>query len=318
MHFRLAQLGGRTGFRALKAALLVSVLWSIGAAQADTLTDAFVKAYQTNPQLAAQRAALRATDEDVSKAIAQWRPTVTVNAFYSKSKSDLKQDPAPIINGINSEPWQAGVTAEQTLFAGGRILAQRRTADARVAQGRAILHQTEQGVFLDTVTAFMDVVRDEAVLKLNEQNVTLLRKQLEASKARFEVGEITRTDVAQSEAALSRGEAQLISAQASLKASRLAYEHVVGEAPGTLVSPTESPAMPESEEAARSLGEQLNPDLIAARENEHATGYAIDFAVGQLLPTVSLQASYQRHGQDSAPQEIGNTASVTGVVTWPL
>ena len=318
MHSRLAQLGGRTGFRAFKAVLLASVLGSIGTAQAaDTLTDAFVKAYQTNPQLAAQRAALRATDEDVSKAIAQWRPTVTLNADYSKVRTENKQDPNPEVT-INSKPWDATATVSQTLFAGGRILAQRRQADARVQRGRAVLHQTEQGVFIDTVTAFMDVVRDEAVLKLNEQNITLLKKQLEASKARFDVGEITRTDVAQSEAALSRGEAQLIAAQASLKASRLAYEHVVGEAPATLDSKTTPPPLPDSEESARSLGEQLNPDLVAARENEHASGYAIDFAVGQMLPTVSLQASYDRNGQDSAPQSIGEQTVVRGVVTWPL
>src|SRR6185503_17873150 len=152
MNSRFAQLGGRTGFRVFKAALLISVLGSIGAAQADTLTDAFVKAYQTNPQLAAQRAALRASDEEVSKAIAQWRPTITANASYTKSKTDLKLDPNPTITGINREPWEAGVIAEQTLFAGGRILAQRRVADSRVAQGRAILHQTEQGAFLETVT----------------------------------------------------------------------------------------------------------------------------------------------------------------------
>jgi len=318
MHSRFAQLGGRTGFRAFKAALLISVLGSIGAAQAGTLTDAFVKAYQTNPQLAAQRAALRATDEDVSKAIAQWRPTVTVNANYSKVKTDLKQDPAPKLTGINTEPWDAQAVVSQTLFAGGRILAQRRGADARVAQGRAILHQTEQGVFLDTVTAFMDVVRDEAVLKLNEQNMTLLKKQLEAAKARFEVGEITRTDVAQSEFALSRGDFQLISAQASLKASRLAYERVVGEPPGELVAPVVPPPLPDTEETALALGSQLNPDLTAARENEHATGYAIDFAVGQMLPTVSLEASYDRMGQDSAPQSIGSQAVISGVVRWPL
>jgi outer membrane protein TolC len=100
----------------------------------------------------------------------------------------------------------------------------------------------------------------------------------------------------------------------------LAYEHVVGEAPGPgmLVSPVSAPPMPDSEESARSLGEQLNPDLVAARENEHASGYAIDFAVGQMLPTVSLQASYTRNGQDSAPQAIGDQAVVSGVVTWPL
>src|SRR5258706_16204221 len=117
MYSRLAQLGGRTGFRAFKSILLVTVLGSIGTAQAaDTLTDAFVKAYQTNPQLAAQRASLRATDEGVSKAIAQWRPTVTLNADYSKVKTDLKQDPNPKLTGINSEPWEAQATVSQTLF----------------------------------------------------------------------------------------------------------------------------------------------------------------------------------------------------------
>jgi outer membrane protein len=318
MHSRFAQLGGRTGFRAFKTALLISVLASIGTAQADTLTDAFVKAYQTNPQLAAQRAALRATDEDVSKAIAQWRPTVTLNGNYSDVDARTKAGSGPAIK-FEGHPYDVGVVANQTLFAGGRILAQRREADARVEQGRALLHQTEQGVFIDTVTAFMDTVRDEAVLKLNEQNVTLLKKQLEASKARFEVGEITRTDVAQSEAALARGEAQLIAAQASLKASRLAYEHVVGEAPSTLVAPVIPPLMPDTEETALGIGKQLNPDLVAARANEHATGYGIDFAVGQLLPTIGVQASYDRlGGQSTSPGATTDQTIIAGVVTWPL
>src|SRR5258706_7216982 len=111
MYSRLAQLGGRTGFRAFKSILLVTVLGSIGAAQAaDTLTDAFVKAYQTNPQLAAQRAALRATDEDVSKAIAQWRPTATLYAGYSKMKTELKQVPNPTLMGINQQRSDASAT----------------------------------------------------------------------------------------------------------------------------------------------------------------------------------------------------------------
>jgi outer membrane protein len=318
MRSRIAQLGGRKpGFCAFKAALLISVLGSIGTAQADTLTDAFVKAYQTNPQLGAQRASLRATDEDVSKAIAQWRPTITLNGNYSQVQVDTKQDPNPAVK-FTSHPWDADVTASQTIFAGGRILAQRRQADARVRQGRALLQTTEQTVFIDTVTAFMDVVRDESVLKLNEQNIKLLQQQLEAAKARFEVGEITRTDVAQAEAALSRGEAQLIAAQASLKASRLEYERVVGEAPGTLNANITPPPSPDTEENARSLGEQLNPQIVAARENEQATDYAIDFAVGQMLPKVSVQASYDRLGGQIGQPGNTNETTIAGVVTWPL
>ncbi|HVM97828.1 MAG TPA: TolC family protein, partial [Candidatus Acidoferrales bacterium] len=128
-------------------------------------------------------------------------------------------------------------------------------------------------------------------------------------------------DVAQSEAALSRGEAALISAQASLKASRLSYEHVVGEAPATLVAPAANaaPALPDSEETALGLGKQLNPDLVAARANEHATGYAIDFAVGQMLPTVGVQASYDRlGGQETAPGAKTDETVIAGVVSWPL
>ncbi len=306
----------------LRAALLATALW-LPSAQADSLTDALVKAYQSNPQLLAERANLRATDEEVSKAIAQWRPRVTLSADYSKIHSDAKNDPSPL-NPLGlpthqkTEPWSADVTATQTIFAGGRILAQRRQADSRVDAGRARLHATEQGVFLDAVSAYMNVVRDEAVLKLNQSNVELLKKQREAAQARFDVGEITRTDVAQAEARLAAGLSAQTAAEANLKASRLSYERIVGEAPGTLEQKPAVPTVPENEEMARTIANAQNPNLVAARASEEAAGHAVDLAVGQMLPTVTVQASYGRSGQERGPETVGDDARVTATATVPL
>lgn len=303
----------------LRAALLATVLW-MPQANADSLQDALVKAYQSNPQLLAERANLRATDEEVAQAIAQWRPRVTINGDYSKIHSENKTDTllGPSNTVTRTEPWSADVTATQTVFAGGRILAQRRQADANVDAGRARLRSTEQTVFLGTVSSYMNVVRDEAVLKLNAANVGLLKKQLEAARARFDVGEITRTDVAQAEARFAAGQAGETSAQAALKASRLAYERAVGEAPGTLDAKPVVPTLPESEAQAREIANVQNPGLVAARAQEKAAGYGIDFAVGQMLPTVTVQASYGRSGQERGRESIGDDSRLTATASVPL
>lgn len=303
----------RHGFR---AALLATALY-VPHASADSLQDALVKAYQSNPQLLAERANLRATDEEVSKAIAQWRPRVTLNGDYSKVHTETKIDPLAR-QALRSEPWSADVTATQTVFAGGRILAQRRQADAQVNAGRARLHSAEQTVFLGTISSYMNVVRDEAVQKLNEANVQLLKKQLEAARARFDVGEITRTDVAQAEARFAAGQASETSAQAALKASRLAYERAVGEAPGTLDARPPAPDVPESESEARELAHAENPTLRAARANEESARYGIDFAVGQMLPSVSVQASYGRSGQERGNETIRDDSRITATASVPL
>ena len=310
------------GFR---AGLLASVLWLPTAQAADTLNDALVKTYNSNPQLMSGRANLRATDEEVSQAISQWRPKITLSGNYSHIETETKIDPTPLPGnplGVNIErrndPWDADVTATQTVFAGGRILAQRRQADAQVRAERARLHSTEQSVFLDTVTSFMNVVRDEVVVKLNQTNVELLRKQLEAAKARFDVGEITRTDVSQAEARLAGGLAQLTSSEANLIAARTFFERTVGESPATLETRPLVPELPRSEAAARATANAQFPGLVAARESEDAADYAIDFAVGQMLPTVSVQASYGRSGQEFGPETIGDETRVTASASVPI
>lgn len=301
----------------LRAALLATVL-GVPLAGADTLQEALVKTYQTNPQLLAERANLRATDEDVAQAIALWRPRISISADYAKTHSESKTDGLPP-SLLRTDPWNARVTATQTVFAGGRILAQRRQADANVNAGRARLRSTEQTVFLNTIASYMDVVRDESVLKLNETNVELLKKQLEAAQARFDVGEITRTDVAQAEARLAAGLASQTSAQAQLKASRLAYERSVGDPPAALDNKPPVPALPESEVQAREIANVQNPTLVGARAQEDAARYGIDFAVGQMLPTVTVSASHGRSGQERGPAEtIGDDSRLTATATVPL
>ena len=291
---------------------------------ADSLTDAMVKAYQTNPQLLSERANLRATDEEVSQAIAQWRPSISVSSDFSRVESDTKNDfaslgaPAGVTIHRRQDPWNAQIQATQTVFAGGRILAQRRQADAQVRAGRARLASAEQSILLDTVTSYMNVVRDDAVVKLNQTNLELLKKQLEESKARFDVGEITRTDVSQAEARLAAGQAQLTNAEANQVVSRTSYQSVVGEMPGTLEINPPAPTMPESEASALEIAVRDNPTLNVARANESAAGYAIDSAVGQMLPTVRIQASYGRNGQEYGPETIGNDTRVTASATFPL
>jgi TolC family type I secretion outer membrane protein len=197
-------------------------------------------------------------------------------------------------------------------------LAQRRQADAQVRAGRGRLHSAEQNVFLDTVTAYMNVVRDESVVKLNQTNVELLRKQSEAAKARFDVGEITRTDVSQAEARLASGLSQLTGAEANLIAARAFFERSVGEAPATLEPKPAVPVLPESEVSARTTANSDNPTLLTARQQEEAADYAIDFAVGQMLPTVTVQASYGRNGQEFGPETIADDARVTASASFPL
>lgn len=301
---------------ALRAALLATVFCA--PASADSLNEALVKAYQTNPQLASERANLRATDEEVAQAIAQWRPRISISADYTNFKTESKTDPLVTSLEAKTRSWGADIIASQTVFAGGRILAQRRQADAQVRAGRARLHATEQGIFLDTVSSYMNVVRDESVLKLNQTNVELLKKQLEAAQARFEVGEITRTDVAQAEARLSAGLSSLTAAEAALKASRLFYERTVGEAPGTLDAKPALPTLPASEDEARQVANKINPSLVAAREAEEGARAGIDFAVGQMLPTVTVEASYGRSGQERGLETIGDETRVTARATVPI
>lgn len=262
----------------------------LGAARAETLEEAMAAAYASNPQLEAQRAAQRAVDEAVPQALSAWRPTVSVSGSYAAQRLEYT---APLKYSQDSNPLSASVTAQQTLLTFGRIDGGIDKAEASVQAGRAQLNATEQGVLLQTAGAFMDVVQAQSVVGLNKNNVEVLTRQLDATRDRFRVGEITRTDVAQAEAALSAARSDLIAAEASLTNARAAYEKFVGHLPQDVSQPKTLPAVPATVEEAKSVALARSPSLEAARRAEEASRAGIRVARAGLLPQIVAQGTYQ-------------------------
>ncbi|MEL7488518.1 MAG: TolC family outer membrane protein, partial [Pseudomonadota bacterium] len=283
------------GFAASAVVLIASVN-----AQAETLSDALSVAYRTNPTIRAQRAQLRATEELKAQAWAGALPQVTASASYEDNETTTTSlfgatDPnaPPEAQTFNFNPLTAGVSAEQAVFTGLRNLNSIKQARARVRAGGAQLVGIEQDVLRQAATAYFDVLRDTRVYEVNLTNVKVLVRQLDEAKLRFEVGEITKTDVAQAEARLAGARANLATAQGGLSVSRAAYKRVVGEAPGTLDDNPTLPDVPETEEELQQFAAVFSPTVIAASENEEASRRQVKIARGALAPTVSLTARYQ-------------------------
>lgn len=306
----------RSASLALGTTALVSLLAFVPAS-AETLTDALAAAYQTNPTLQAQRAQLRATDEQVPQALSGWRPNLQAQGSYGLVNTDTELN-----NGVSSRddlrPLSGAVTLSQNLFAGGRTVNATGQAEASVLAGRETLASVEQSTLLNAVQAYMNVLRDEGVVKLNQNNVEVLNRQLEATTDRFRVGELTRTDTAQAEARLSLARSNLTGAEAQLTASRAFYERIVGQLPGTLEKPALIEGLPATEEEARELAEKNNPTLLSARHSEEASRKAISVAKGSLLPSFDVQAQYQYGRDPSTTIRDVEESSILGVLTIPL
>ncbi|ABS64611.1 type I secretion outer membrane protein, TolC family [Parvibaculum lavamentivorans DS-1] len=286
-------------------------------ASAENLIDALTAAYATNPTLQAQRAQLRATDELVPQALSGWRPNLQAQGAYGVTSTDTTLN-----NGASARddlrPLSGSVTLSQNLFAGGRTVNATDQAEASVQSGRESLLSVEQTTLLNAVQAYMNVIRDQSVLELNRNNVEVLKRQLDATTDRFRVGELTRTDTAQSEARLSLARSNLIAAEAQLTASRAFYERIVGQLPGTLEKPNRLEGLPATEEEARALAAQNNPSLRAARYSEEASREAIKVAKGALLPSFDVQAQYQYGRDPSSTIRDVEESSLLGVLTIPL
>jgi len=252
-----------------------------------TLNEALGIAYETNPQLEAARAGLRATDENVPTAGATFRPTANVGAMAGYEKIP------PVFGGQpTSYPISGQLTVTQPVFNASNF-AQLGKAKAQVKAGRAQLVSTEETVLLAAVTGYMDVVRDESTLKLSQNNVAVLKKQRDATQEQFKVGELTRTDVAQSQARLAGAESNLINAEGQLEISRSEFEHAIGRPAETLESEPSLPPLPKVQQNVLDLAARLNPNLVAARQNVKAANYAVDQAVGALAPQLSINGQYQ-------------------------
>jgi outer membrane protein len=315
--------------RAWSAAVLtaVAVVSAGPSAYAETLEQALSDAYLLNPVLNAERARLRAVDEQVAVAKSGLRPFVTgtgdVNYVNQNSNTNSPSAIASGEGGLSSDgvnhPRGYAVQLQQPLFEGFQNLNAVRQAKAEVQGQREALRSVEQTVLLDAATAYVNVVRDQAVVRLRENDVRVLSEQLKATRDRFEVGEVTRTDVAQAEARRSEAIATLSVAQANLKTSRAAYEQVVGHPPGNLQTPPSiRHLLPHSLGEAMTVGDGENPIILTAVYNEEASLYAVEQIMGELLPELSLEAQYEkRFDQSSLIQDI-ETTTVTGRLNVPF
>ncbi|GEM73678.1 TolC family outer membrane protein [Sphingomonas aquatilis] len=266
----------------LGSVALVGLAMSAMPAEAETLRDALAKAYASNPTLTGQRAAQRATDENVPIARASGLPGVAATGSVTDNILQANN------NFLNPERSGNGaLNLSVPLFQGGAVKNAVRAAETRVDAGRATLRGVEASTFTNVVAAYMNVIRDEAITSLNQQNVRVLEVNLQASKDRFQVGDLTRTDVAQSEARLALARAQLQQAEAQLISSRENYVAVVGTPPVALEQPPALPKLPASPNEAVSEALNLNPNLIAARRQADATRYDINVARANRLPKLS-------------------------------
>ena len=258
---------------------------------AETLNDALELAYQTNPTIRAERSRLKALRESRAQAWSNALPQVSASGSYSKV--DSSQSSTLGSSDGKRDMLTGGISAEQPVFTGFRNYNAIKQAGARIRAGGAQLVATEQQVLNDVASAFFDVQRNMAVYELSTRNLAVLLRQREMAAARFNVGEITRTDVAQAEARLAESRARLSSAQSQLAISRAAYAQLVGQVPGDLEPVETLPELPDTLDAARALAFEYAPGIISAREQEEVSRRQVNIAKGSFLPSVSLTAGYQ-------------------------
>ena len=284
---------------------------------AESLQEALSLTYDTNPELAASRAGLRGTDESVPQALANWRPNVQVDGSYGFRKREREFSTGVTLDNTD-QPQTIGLSVSQNLFRGLRTIAQTDQSRNQVAAGRANLITSEQSVLLEAVTAFMNVKRDRAILDLRQNNVRVLTQQQSATRDRFEVGELTRTDTAQADSRLATAVADETAAKGTLDTSIASYVGVVGRAPGALDAPELPPGLPANEEEAVELARTNNPSVVAADFTERAARDAIDLTSGELLPTLTLDGEVQRSKDVLGSDVVADEKSVTLNLTVPL
>jgi outer membrane protein len=268
---------------ALLAGAAATALGFSAPAAADTLRDALNGAYRTNPLLQGARAQQRANDENVPIEKAAGRPSADATVQYIEF---VKQSSTSFTAPARS----LGVSANLgvPIYSGGAVKNAVKAAKTRVEAGQADLRGTESSIFSQTVAAYMDVIRGEALVELNANQVEVLTVNTQATSDRFEIGDLTRTDVAQSQARLALAQGDLRTAQANLISAREDYIRLTGMAPDDLQPPPPLPGLPSSPEEAVATALDSNPDLIAARERAKASGFDIDVAGASRLPRVSL------------------------------
>lgn len=313
----------------LLAALSVGFgLWA-GGARAETLDDALVESYNGNPQILAERALLRSTDENVPQALSGWRPTVQlsgeagvqqVNATNELSllSSILPGSSIPSQFNETEHPREIDLAVTQNVYQGGRTVALTAQAEDTVRAERARSLAVEAAVFFSVAQAYLDVLRDQSVVKLNVSNEQVLRRQLEMTNDEFRVGSVTRTDVAQAEARLAAATATRLQAEGTLEISRAEYVRTVGHAPLELATPKLRPVLPATRQEALELAAKQNPTVVASLFSEDAARDAVVATRAQLLPKVNVVGDVNKQ-LDTQYQGFRETSqSLVAQVTVPL
>ncbi len=278
------------------AAAIAAMGLGVGAARAETIGGALVKAYFNNPDINQQRAAVRASDENVPKAFAGYLPTANATANAAVQQYDAAGPGTLGLSGDEySRPRGYGVTVNETLWNGDRTYNSVRQAESGVMAARETLRNTEQNVLLSGVTAYMDVLRDTAILDLDRNNVEVLQEQLRQTNDRFTVGEVTRTDVAQAEASLAGAQATALQAQSTLETSIASYRQVIGEEPKNL-APVRAlgKPLPRTLTEAIAISQVEHPAIVGSLFGVDAAQLNVKVVEGALLPTVGLTGQLQQ------------------------
>jgi outer membrane protein len=297
-----------------------SVGFGCVAARAETVPEALVKAYQSNPQINAERARQRATDENVPQALAGYRPQImaSLSGGLLAVRNLL---PDNTIQSATLKPWTIGVTVTQTLFNGFKTANSVRVAELQVQSGREALRNVGQGVLLDAVTAYTNVLANQSLVDAQRANVTFLRETLSITQRRLNAGDVTPTDTSQAEARLSRGLSDLNAAEVNLAISQATYTQVIGNAPSRL-SPAQpvDGLLPHSRDEATTLAFQGHPAVLAAGFDVDVASTTIHVAESSLYPTVTLQgsASHTSESDQSLTTFRTDQASILGQVSAPL
>jgi outer membrane protein len=292
----------------------------VAPAAAETLPEAMVRAYQSSPQLNADRARQRGADENVPQALAGYRPQV-VGSLSAGLQAVRDLLPDNTIQGTTLRPWTIGVTVTQVLFNGFKTANSVRVAEFQVQSGREALRNTGQGVLLDAVTAYMNVLANQSLMEAQRTNVAVLREIQGTTRKRLAAGDVTPTDTAQAEARLSRGLADLNAAEVALAISKSTYTQVIGEAPSQLVAAaTVDRLSPNGLAAATETAGHEHPAILGAGFDVDVAQTTIKVAESSLLPTVAVQASASRSIQsDSTLGTFGtDQASILGQINLPL
>jgi outer membrane protein len=307
---------------------LTALAWSVALAlfalpqqiSAQTLLGALTTVYQTNPLLNAERARVRAIDENIPQALAGYRPQLNGNfsAGYQTLRNGLFDGTT---QAANLRPWVAGLTITQSLFNGFNTANSVRQAEAQVMSSREGLRNIEQNIFVDAVTAYMNVVANQALVEAQRANVTFLRETLKTTRVRLEAGDVTPTDVAQAEARYNRGLADLNAAEVALAIAQATYAQIVGVPPGKLAKaePIDR-LLPRSRDVAVEISRRDHPRIAGAMFDVDVATSAIKIAESALMPKASVQGSVSRNFETDTTLETKSTnqASIIGQANVPL